>query len=280
MSKPSPTEDAAAAPGNGEEFLECSDAARSASVDRVAVRLPPFWAEDAEIWFAQVEAQFEMSGIKSDATKYYQVIRELDHKTAREVRDIITRPPATDKYNKLKSELINRLSVSREQRMRQLLTHEELGDRKPSQFLRHLRALAGDSVGDEFLRSLWSSRLPTHIQAIIASQKDTMLDQVAILADQICDVAPSPIYHQQVASTDAFEGMIQRLEQSITTRVQNEISQQIAQLNIQTSNRNGASPSQVAFIEKSNITLSTIFEPHLDHLYFANRADSHQIVSS
>lgn len=225
-----------AASANVEEFLECSNTVPSGSVDRIAVRLPPFWAEDAEIWFAQVEAQFEISGIKSDTTMYYQVIRELDHKIAREVRDIITRPPATEKYNKLKTELINRLSISREQRMRQLLTHEELGDRKPSQFLRHLRALAGDGVGDDFLRSLWSSRLPTHIQAIIASQKDTSLDQTATLADQIYDVAPSPAYQQQVASTDSFEGMLQRLEQSITTRIQNEMSQQIAQLSLQTSN--------------------------------------------
>lgn len=201
------------------------------SVDRVAVRLPQFWPDDPEVWFAQVEAQFEVAGIKTDATKYFQIIRELDHKTAREVRDILTNPPRTGKYEKLKTELINRLSISHENRKRQLLTHEELGDRTPSQFLRHLRALALGGVSDDFLRTMWSSRLPTQVQAIIASQKSASLEDIAILADQIMEVAPGP---SQVASASAstFEDMFRRLEQSITSRIQNELSQQIAQLNL------------------------------------------------
>ncbi|XP_028171296.1 uncharacterized protein LOC114360711 [Ostrinia furnacalis] len=191
------------------------------AVGRVALRLPQFWAEDPEIWFAQVEAQFACTSTKNDSTKFFQVIRELDQRTASEVRDVITNPPATGKYEKLKHELINRLSVSHEHRMRQLLTHEELGDRKPSQFLRHLRALAGDGVNDDFLRSLWSGRLPTHIQVM-----------VAILADQIYDVVPTPV--NQVASTSAssIEGMFQRLEQTISSRIQDELNRQISQLNI------------------------------------------------
>jgi hypothetical protein len=32
--------------------------------------------------------------------------------------------------------------------------HEEMGDRKPSQFLRHLKSLAPE-VPDDFLRSIW-----------------------------------------------------------------------------------------------------------------------------
>jgi hypothetical protein len=54
---------------------------------------------------------------------------------------------------------VQRLCPSREQRIRQLLTLEEMGDRKPSQFPRHLRGLAPD-VTEEFLYTIWSSRLP------------------------------------------------------------------------------------------------------------------------
>lgn len=206
----------------------------TSAVDRVAVRLPPFWSEDAEIWFAQVEAQFEISGITTDSTKYFQVIRELDPKTAREVRDIITKPPKEGKYEKLKKELIQRLSMSQENKRRQLLQFEELGDRKPSQFLRHLRALAGDSVTDDFLRSLWSSRLPTQVQAIIASQTTASLDDIAVLADQIIDVTPCSPFNQ-VASMSSFEDMLKKMEQSITARIQNEMTQQIAQLSVRDS---------------------------------------------
>ncbi|GFY37511.1 hypothetical protein TNIN_418961 [Trichonephila inaurata madagascariensis] len=46
-------------------------------------------------------------------------------------------------YEKLKNQLINRLSLTEGQRVRKLLGREELGDRKPSQFLKLLRSLAG-----------------------------------------------------------------------------------------------------------------------------------------
>ena len=54
---------------------------------------------------------------------------------------IITSSTEHDPYDQLKAELVRRLSTSREQRVRQLVSHEEMGDRKPSKFLRHLKGL-------------------------------------------------------------------------------------------------------------------------------------------
>jgi hypothetical protein len=65
-----------------------------------------------------------------------------------------------DPYTTLKTELAKRLCPSRHQRTRQLFTLEEMGDRKPSQFL---RSLAPD-IPDNYLRILWTRRLPTNIQ--------------------------------------------------------------------------------------------------------------------
>jgi hypothetical protein len=48
-------------------------------------------------------------------------------------------PPEHEPYDRVKAELVRRLSTSREQRMRQL-SHEEMGDRKPYKFLRTSRA--------------------------------------------------------------------------------------------------------------------------------------------
>ena len=80
---------------------------------------------------------------------------------------------------------------AREQCVRQLLSHEEMGDRKPSQFLRHLKGLAPD-VPDDFLCTIWTSRLPPHVQVILAGQTEGSLDATAHLADKICEVTPSP----------------------------------------------------------------------------------------
>lgn len=165
----------------------------SSDVCRVGVRIPPFYPTKPAIWFAQIEGQFAIANITSDATKFYHVISQLEPPYADEVEDIIISPPSTNKYEKLKSELIRRLSASKDKKIKQLLIHEELGERTPSQFLRHLRHLAGQGVPDDFLQSIWASRLPTNTQTIIASQINTPLDDLAELADKIHDVLiPSP----------------------------------------------------------------------------------------
>ncbi|XP_075972473.1 uncharacterized protein LOC142974195 [Anticarsia gemmatalis] len=49
---------------------------------KVSVRLPPFWPDKPAVWFAQVEAQFEIAGIVADRTKYNYVVGQIDHKLA------------------------------------------------------------------------------------------------------------------------------------------------------------------------------------------------------
>lgn len=172
-------------------------------VHRVQVKIPPFWPEDPELWFAQVESQFQISRITNDDTKYGYVAGNLEARYAREVRDVLTDPPVHEKYLKIKTELIKRLSISQEQRTKQLLEREELGDRKPSQFLRHLQPLAGSAVPDTLLRSIWSSRLPPNVQAILATQAKASLVEVAELADVIMSTAPAQIQEARTFSDDS-----------------------------------------------------------------------------
>ncbi|KAL4126391.1 hypothetical protein QTP88_010613 [Uroleucon formosanum] len=164
----------------------------TASVNRVAVKLPPFWAERPSSWFSQVDSQFAISGITSEETKFNYVVAQLDTRYAAEVEDIITNPPPTERYNHLRTKLVGRLSISEEQRVRQLINKEELGNRKPSQFLRYLRSLAGTTtLQDNILRQLWLRRLPSHAQAILTAQSELPLEKVAELADKIVEVQPA-----------------------------------------------------------------------------------------
>ncbi|XP_041981594.1 uncharacterized protein LOC121734992 [Aricia agestis] len=161
---------------------------------KVSVKLPPFWPNKPAVWFAQVEAQFDIAGIVADSTKYSYIVGQIDHKYAGEIEDILVRPPEKGKqYETLKAELIKRLSLSEEQKVRQLLSGEETGDRKPSQFLRHLRSLAGVSLSDQnILKQLWLRRLPQNVQVILASQPDLSLEQLANLADKITELTGPP----------------------------------------------------------------------------------------
>ena len=115
-------------------------------VAAVAIKLPPFWLSDPQVWFTQVKAQFATRGINNQRTMFDYVIASLSPEVATEIRDLILNPPGEDQYDALKAQLIQRTGISEERQLQQLLGTEELGDRKPSQFLRRLQQLAGDTV--------------------------------------------------------------------------------------------------------------------------------------
>ena len=182
------------------------------AIHGVTIRLSTFWPDRPVVWFTQVEAQFEMTSVTRQRTKFNYVVSQLNQQQAAEVEDIIAAPPEHDSYKRLKAELIRRLSSSHEQRMRQLLSREEMGDRKPSQFLRHLKSLAPD-VPDDFLRTIWASRLPSHVQAILAGQTDDSLESASHLADRICEVSLSPTAAGiSLAAPDTTALLLERIE--------------------------------------------------------------------
>lgn len=80
-------------------------------VAAVGVKVPPFWPHKPTLWFVNLEAQFALANITADSTRYAHLISCLDAKHATEVEDIITNPPSAGKYEKLKAEIIRRLSL-------------------------------------------------------------------------------------------------------------------------------------------------------------------------
>ena len=98
----------------------------------VAVKLPTFWSAQPDVWFAQVEAQFHLRGITAGDTKYYHVLAALDQDTATRLIDLITSPPADNKYTALKTRLTETFGLSERERASRLLHFRPLGDTKPS----------------------------------------------------------------------------------------------------------------------------------------------------
>ncbi|XP_011687077.1 PREDICTED: uncharacterized protein LOC105449518 [Wasmannia auropunctata] len=145
--------------------------------------------KEPELWFAQLEGQFALLNITDDDAKYAFVLARIEPKQAREIKDLITQPPLTHKYETIKKALIQRLTDSQGQRIRQLLEHEVIGDRKPSQFLRHLGTLADTTVSKELLRTLRLAKLPQSMQAILATRTEGRLEDVAEQANRIHEVS-------------------------------------------------------------------------------------------
>ena len=108
-----------------------------------------------------------------------------------EVRDLIISKPDDAPYSTLKEALIRRTSASEQKRLQQLLTEEELGDRKPSQLYRRMRQLLDDrKLEESILRQLFVQRLPPNVQLVLISAGDNMgMNQLADLADRIVEVA-------------------------------------------------------------------------------------------
>ncbi|GFU41446.1 uncharacterized protein NPIL_459501, partial [Nephila pilipes] len=137
-----------------------------------------------------LETQFANSGISQDATKYNIVVAALDENVLDFVVDILSNPPENEKYDTLKKALLNRFTDTGESRLKKLLTDLKLGDKRPSDILRQMKSLAGNSISDEVIKSLWLQRLPQQTQAILTISNDT-LDKITEMANKIITVYSS-----------------------------------------------------------------------------------------
>lgn len=82
------------------------------SINRVSVKVPPFWDENPEIWFAQVEAQFANAGVIADLSRFNTVVAAIETKILTQITDAVLQPPETDKYLNLKTVLLERYGAS------------------------------------------------------------------------------------------------------------------------------------------------------------------------
>ena len=62
------------------------------------MKLPAFWPDAAEVWFAQADTQFAIQNISVSKTKFYHVVMVLPQEVASQILDLIRAPPASDPY--------------------------------------------------------------------------------------------------------------------------------------------------------------------------------------
>ena len=180
----------------------------------VAVRVPTFWPDKISLWFKQLEAQFTIAGVTRDSTKFSHVIANLEPKyiEIEEIEDIIENPPAKGQYDAVKAGLIKRLSDSSNIRIRKLLESEEIGDRTPSQFLSHLKTLAGSGLNEDFLSNLFLNRLPVSTQHVLAPVTGKSLTTMAEMADRIHEIRPEKHRVAEVAENSEIAALREELK--------------------------------------------------------------------
>lgn len=198
----------------------------SMELHKVSVKMPPFWVDKPDIWFFQVEAQFKISGISSEDTKFNYLVSQLDPKYVENIWDIISSTSET-KYSDSKSRLLNLFKESENTRIQRLITGIELGDMKPSQLLQKLKSIATSDVSENLIKTLWLGKLPESIKNILIVSNEN-IDSLSVMADKINDISPK----SEICSTSNTQGYTNEL----LDRIKN-LEHQIAELNMRTGAR-------------------------------------------
>lgn len=204
-----------------------ADATLDAALGKITARIPTFWPSQPELWFHQLEAQFQLSRITSEVVKYRWVIGNLEAKYANEIFDLIQTPPSENPYSTIRTALIQRLTDSPQVRLHKLLAGEELGDRQPSQVLRHLKAL-DPTVPDDVVKTVWLDHLPESIKPVVVSQTTLTLEQLGKMADSVYEVLGS-VRIAQISKQSTIQTTPVVQSSSLEHRVE-ELSRQVALL--------------------------------------------------
>ena len=87
-------------------------------------KIAPFYANDVELWFNQLETQFDLHNITDDDERYRLTCAALSGEVASDVRDILLQPFLSHKYISLKGVLIERRGLTTPERVNKVIRRE------------------------------------------------------------------------------------------------------------------------------------------------------------
>lgn len=179
------------------------------------IRIPSFWKTDPQLWFCQAEAVFATSKVTSSRMKFQIVIANLDFEILKEVADIVKCPPS-EPYEALRTRLLHTFAESENLRIRRLLEEKRLAEgERPSQLLNELKRLAGNSVSDDLLRTMWLRALPDRMQATLAVTNEASADKLADIADRIAEVYETSVHEVRTQTTSSHPSRLSQLEEMV-----------------------------------------------------------------
>ncbi|KAF8793534.1 hypothetical protein HNY73_005000 [Argiope bruennichi] len=187
----------------------------SGNIARVAVKAPPFWRANPELWFKQIESQFILVGVTTEITKFHHIVSVLQPEELEVVGDIMQDPPAERPYEALRRRLCCQYAQSEEQKLKDVISGMQLGDRKPSRLLIEMRNKAGNKFSEEVLKSLFLQRLPNHVQQILAITNDK-LERLAEMADGIMAAATDTVSIQAVSSEASMQATLMEISSRLS----------------------------------------------------------------
>lgn len=174
-----------------------------ADVNAVSSKLPTFWTDNVETWFAQAEAEFTLRGVTVDATKYSHVVAALSGDVATTAEELINNPPDADKYQAIKDFLLGAYGLTESERAERLLHMEELGTRKPSQLMSKILHLYGKNQRNFLVRHIFIRALPDELRHALANSTEEDLHKLAKEADRLAPLVKGRSFRADAAAVDA-----------------------------------------------------------------------------
>jgi hypothetical protein len=186
-------------------------------VHAVGIKLPPFWADDLEMWFEQVEAQFDISKVTASRTKYQHLLVMLPPALVSNIRDVIRgNRDAVDPYGTLKARLTESFRPSIWRQVSGIIHYPDIGDGRPSHLLDAMVALLPDGEPQgKIFQGLFLEKLPLEIRDHLMAAKHESARAMAAHADQLWDGRQGS---QQVRGISAVQPLAPRRQQAAPQR--------------------------------------------------------------
>ena len=161
----------------------------------VAVKLPPFWPDNIDAWFSQVESQFRIKGVTTQQTKFDYVVQAMSQSEVVKVLDLVRNLPNTNPYSTLKDNLTSLFAMTEYARYEAFINLPMSGDMLPTTLMSKMLALLPeDHKPCWFLRSAFLHRLPADIRCHLVDEVTEDPLKLALRADRLFKsrlVAPS-----------------------------------------------------------------------------------------
>ncbi|XP_065356495.1 uncharacterized protein LOC135950899 [Calliphora vicina] len=163
-----------------------SPASANVAVVYARLPLPQMASSNVESWFTTMDFWFTASGISSDKQKTATVLAALDPSVISQLSEVIAEMPQNERYDYIRKKIIYHFADSEQRRLNRLLSELPLGDKKPSELYYEMKRVAGSTLGDTALKSLWIKRLPDVVQPVVAASSGPATEFTRI-ADSIVD---------------------------------------------------------------------------------------------
>lgn len=172
----------------------------SVAVVYARLPLPQLSSSNIESWFTTMDFWFTASGITSDKQKAATVLAALDPSVIAQLPDVISTMPLTERYNFVRTKIIEQFADSEQRRLNRLLSDLPLGDKKPSELYYEMKRVAGTTLGESALKGLWIKRLPDFVQPVVATSSGSAAEFTKI-ADSILDAVSTNQVHAVATHT-------------------------------------------------------------------------------